>query len=77
MHGRLQSMLAQNILLLGFIVDMHLRCDYFGTADCEETSIPNIIGILCHQVLHHPSDHGTSSMGKHLLGKADIAKVNK
>jgi len=42
----------------------------------EETGSPGIIGMVCHQVLHHPSEHGTSSMGKHLLAKAHIAKLN-
>jgi len=43
----------------------------------EETGSPGIICIVCHQVLRHPSEHGTSSMGKHLLAKAHIAKLNK
>jgi len=43
----------------------------------EETGSPGIICIICHQVLHHPSEHGTSSMGKHLLAKAHIAKLNE
>jgi hypothetical protein len=43
----------------------------------EETGCPGIISIVCHQVLRHPSEHGTSSMGKHLLAKAHIAKLNK
>jgi len=43
----------------------------------EESSIPGIIWIICHQVLRHPSDHGTSSMGTHLLAKAHIAKLNE
>jgi len=43
----------------------------------EETGSPGIIYIVCHQVLRHPSGHGTSSMGKHLLAKAHIAKLNK
>jgi len=42
----------------------------------EETGSPGIICMVCHQVLHHPSEHGTSSMGKHLLAKAHIAKLN-
>jgi len=47
--------------------------------DCgiEETCSPGIICIICHQVLHHPAEHGTSSMGEHLLGKAHIAKLNE
>jgi hypothetical protein len=43
----------------------------------EETGSTGIICIVCHQVLHHPSEHGTSSMGKHLLAKAHIAKLNE
>jgi len=41
-----------------------------------ENGNPGIICIICHQVLHHPSENGTSSMGKHLLAKAHIAKLN-
>jgi len=43
----------------------------------EETGNPGIICIVCHQVLRHPSEHGTSSMSKHLLAKAHIAKLNE
>ena len=43
----------------------------------EVTGSPGIICIVCHQVLHHPSEHVTSPMGKHLLAKADIAKLNE
>jgi len=43
----------------------------------EETSSPGIICIVIHQVLRQPSDHWTSSMGKHLVAKAHIAKWNK
>jgi len=43
----------------------------------EVTGSPGIISIVCHQVLCHPSEHGTSSMWKHLLAKAPIAKLNK
>jgi len=43
----------------------------------EETGNPGIIRIICHQLLCHPSEHGTSSMGKHFLDKAQIAKLNK
>jgi len=42
----------------------------------EETVSPGIICIVCHQVLHHPLEHGTSTMGKHLQAKAHIAKLN-
>jgi len=43
----------------------------------EDTGSPGIICIICHQVFRHPSEHGTSSMGKHLLAKAHIAKLNQ
>jgi len=43
----------------------------------EESGSPDVICIVCHQVLRHPSEHGTSSMGKHLLAKAHIAKLNE
>jgi hypothetical protein len=49
----------------------YLRCGI------EETGNPGIICIVCHQVLRHPSEHGTSSMGKHLVAKAHIAKLNE
>ena len=43
----------------------------------EETGSPGIICIVCYQVLRHPLEHGTSSMGKHLLAKAHIAMLNE
>jgi len=43
----------------------------------EETGSPGIICIVCDQVLLHPSEHGISSMGKHLLAKGHIAKLNE
>jgi hypothetical protein len=43
----------------------------------EENGSPVIKCIVCHQVLCHPSEHGTSSMGKHLLAKALITKLNE
>jgi hypothetical protein len=33
----------------------------------EETGSSSIICIVCHQVLCHPLEHGTSSIGKHLM----------
>jgi len=42
-----------------------------------ETCCPGMVCIICHQVLCHPSEHGTSSMQRHLLAKAHIAKLNK
>jgi len=45
--------------------------------ETEETSSPAIIWIVCHQVFRYPSEHGTSLMGKRLLAKALIAKLNK
>jgi len=43
----------------------------------EETGSPGIMCIVCHKVLRHPSEHGTSSMGKHSLAKVPIANLNK
>jgi len=43
----------------------------------EVTSSTGIIGIVSHQILRHPSKHGTSSMGKHMLAKAHIVKLNE
>jgi hypothetical protein len=49
----------------------YLHCGF------EETGSPGIICIVCHQVLRHPSSHGTSSMRIHLLAKAHIEKLNE
>jgi hypothetical protein len=49
----------------------YLRCGI------DESGSPGIICIVCHQVLCHLSEHGTSSMGKHLLATAHIAKLNE
>jgi hypothetical protein len=43
----------------------------------EENGSPGIICVMCHQVLRHPSEHGTSSIRKHLLAEAHIAKLNE
>jgi len=43
----------------------------------EESGSPGIICIVCHQVLRHPTERGTSSMGKQLLAKAHFAKLNE
>jgi hypothetical protein len=43
----------------------------------EENGRPGIICILCHQVLRHPPEHRTSSMGKHLLAKVHITKLTE
>jgi hypothetical protein len=50
---------------------------FFVHCGIEESGSPGIICMLCHQVLRHRSEHGISSMGKHLLAKAHIAKLNK
>jgi hypothetical protein len=42
----------------------------------KQASTHVIINFICHQVIHHPSIHGTGSMGKHLRAKAHIAKLN-
>jgi len=47
--------------------------------DCgfEETGSPHVIGIIYDHFVCHPTEHGTSSMGKHLLSLAQIAKLNE
>jgi len=50
---------------------------FYLHCEIEETGSPGIICIVCHQVLRHPSEHVTSSMAKHLLAKAHIAKLNE
>jgi len=49
----------------------HLHCGIEGT------SSPGMIFIPCHQVLRHPSEPGTRSLGKHMLAKPHIAKLNE
>jgi len=43
----------------------------------EESGSPGIVCIICDQVLRHPSEHGTSSMRKHLLANAHLGKLNE
>ena len=50
---------------------------FYSHCGMAENGSPGIICIVCHQVLRHPSEHGTSSMGKHLLAKALTAKLNE
>jgi len=49
---------------------------YFHCGMAENGS-PGIISIVWHPVLRHPSEHGISSIWKHLLAKAHIAKLNE
>jgi len=49
----------------------HVHCRH------EEMGSLGIICIICHQVLRHPVEHGSSSTGKHLKAKAHIAMLNK
>jgi len=43
----------------------------------EKTGSPEIICIVCHEVLRHPSAHGTSTMGTHFLASAYISKLTE
>jgi len=43
----------------------------------EETGYPGIICIICLPLPRQPSEHVTSSMGKHWLAKAHNAKLNE
>jgi len=49
---------------------------FYWHCGIEETGTPGIIGIVCHQVPRHPSEHGTRWMDTHFLPKAHIAKLN-
>jgi hypothetical protein len=42
----------------------------------KNTGSPGIIIIVCHQAPHHSSEHRNCSMGKHLLGKVQISRLN-
>jgi len=50
---------------------------FYSHCGIDETGSPGIICMVRHQVLRDPSEHGTSSMGKHLLAKAHNAKLNE
>jgi len=63
--------------MLGIIQDMRLHGDSIYTAELRRPGSPRMICIVRHQVLCHPSEHETSWMGKHLLEKAHIAKLNE
>jgi hypothetical protein len=54
-----------------------LSCRFYSASGIEVTSSPDIICIVCNQVLHHLSQHKTSSKGKYLLAKAHIRKLNE
>jgi len=63
--------IASNTSRLASSWRLYLHCGI------EETGSPGIICIVCHQVIHHQSECETSSMGKHLLAKAHITKLNE
>jgi len=50
---------------------------FYLNCGIEETGSTGIIWIVCHQGLRHPSEPGTTSMAKHLLANAHIAKLNE
>jgi hypothetical protein len=50
---------------------------FYLHGEMEKTGSPGIVCIVCHQVLRHPLEYGTSSMAKHLLAKARIAMLNE
>jgi hypothetical protein len=47
---------------------------YCGT---DETGSSGIKCVICHQVLRHPLEFGTSSLWKHCLAETNIAKLNE
>jgi len=60
---RLQSLIGWNNSRHAHSWGFYLYCGI------EEAGSPGIICIVGHQVLCHPSEHGASSMGKHLMAK--------
>jgi hypothetical protein len=50
---------------------------FFKHCANAQTGSPGVICIVCYQVLTHPSENGTSTMGKHLLTKGHKAKLNE
>jgi len=42
---------------------------FYSHCRIEQPGSPGKISIICHQVLRHPSEHGTSPMGKAAWGK--------
>jgi len=42
-----------------------------------ETGSTGIISNVGHRILGHPSEHGTSWTGKHLVAKVNFTKLNK
>jgi len=77
MHSGLLWMWAPNILLLGKIVAMCLHGGSISTPELWWTATLAKKCIIGHSVIHHSSEHGTCSMGKHLLAKSYIVKLNE
>jgi len=50
---------------------------FYSHCRIDETGSPGIICTIVHEVLCHPSEHVTSSLGKHSLVNDDVAKLNK
>ena len=50
---------------------------FFRHCAIAENGCPGVICIVCHTVLTHPSENGTSTMGKHLLTKSHKAKLSE
>jgi hypothetical protein len=51
--------------------------EFFKHCANEKKGIPGVICIVCYVVLAHPSEYGTTSMGKHLATKTHKAELNK
>jgi len=72
------SMNVSSKCLIGWSCSRHAPLwQFYFHCGIEETGNPGVICIVCHQVLRHPSEHGTSPIEKHLLAKVHIAKWNK
>jgi len=74
----LASMIQCSKRRIGWNNSLHaLAWRFYLYCRTEITSSPGIICIICLQDLRHPSEHGTSSMWKHLPAKAHITKLNE
>jgi hypothetical protein len=72
---------SMNVVLKCPIASNHSRhassWGFYLHCEIEQTGCPGIICILCHHGLRHPAEPGTSTMGKHLLGKSSHHKVKQ
>jgi hypothetical protein len=54
-----------------------LSCRFYLHCRIDATSSAGMVCIICHQVLCHPLEYVTSSIGKHLIAIVHITKLNE